>query len=111
MHNYSAFGQDDWRVNSRLTLNLGVRYEYTTPVFDVNNRLANFDLAANNLVFAKPGGIENRSLVKPDRNNFAPRVGLAYQISGKTVVRAGYGIFYTLEDAVLNLPFSAICVG
>ncbi len=76
-----------------------MRYEYTTPVFDVNNRLANFDTATNSLVFAKPGGIEDRSTVKPDRNNFAPRIGLAYQVAPKTVVRAGYGIFYTLEDA------------
>ena len=50
VHNYSAFAQDDWRPSSRLTLNLGVRYEYTTPVFDVNNRLANFD----------PGGQQSR---------------------------------------------------
>jgi hypothetical protein len=99
VHNYSAFAQDDWHPTARLTLNLGVRYEYTTPVFDVNNRLANFDRAANNLVFAKPGGIEDRSTVKPDRNNFAPRIGLAYQASANTVVRTGYGIFYTLEDS------------
>ncbi len=63
-----------------------MRYEYTTPVFDVNNRLANFDPSANNLVFAKPGGIEDRSTVKPDYNNFAPRVGIAYQLAAKTVV-------------------------
>ena len=110
VHNYSAFAQDDWRATSRLTLNLGVRYEYTTPVFDVNNRLANFDTATNSLVFAKPGGIEARSTVKPDYNNFAPRIGLAYQVAAKTVVRTGYGIFYTLEDAgyhvwAANPPF------
>ncbi len=99
VHNFSGFAQDDWRASSRLTLNLGVRYEYTTPVFDVNNRLANFNTATNSLVFAQPGGIENRSTVKPDYNNFAPRVGLAYQVAPKTVVRAGYGIFYTLEDS------------
>jgi hypothetical protein len=99
VHNYSVFAQDDWRATSRLTLNLGVRYEYTTPVFDVNNRLANFDTAANNLIFAKPGGIEDRSTVKPDYNNFAPRIGLAYQPGARTVIRSGYGIFYTLEDA------------
>ena len=99
VHNYSAFAQDDWRATSRLTLNLGVRYEFTTPVCDVNNRLANFDPATNSLVFAKSGGIENCSTVHPDYNNFAPRVGIAYQVASKTVVRTGYGMFYTLEDA------------
>jgi hypothetical protein len=113
VRNYSAFAQDDWRVSSRLTLNLGVRYEYTTPVFDVNNRLANFNLPANALVFAQPGGIEDRSLANPDRNNFAPRFGLAYQVASKTVVRAGYGMFYTLEDSGYsvwsnNPPFSIV---
>jgi len=73
------------------------------PVFDVNNRIANFDLATHNIVLAKPGGIENRSTVKPDLNNFAPRIGLAYQVAAKTVVRSGYGIFYTLEDAGSNV--------
>ena len=99
VHNYSGFAQDDWRLSSRLTLNLGVRYEYTTPVFDVNNRLANFDTATNSLVFAQSGGIEDRSTVNPDRNNFGPRIGLAYQVAPKSVIRTGYGIFYTLEDA------------
>ncbi len=100
VRNYSAFAQDDWRPTSRCpTLNSGVRYEYTTPVFDVNNRLANFDLETNSLIFAQPGGIKNRSTVNPDYHAFAPRVGYAYQVASKTVIRGGYGIFYTLEDS------------
>jgi outer membrane receptor protein involved in Fe transport len=59
VHNYSAFAQDDWHPNSRLTLNLGVRYEFTTPVCDVNNRLANFNPAINNL--SSPNPAESRT--------------------------------------------------
>ncbi|MGH9660654.1 MAG: TonB-dependent receptor domain-containing protein, partial [Bryobacteraceae bacterium] len=112
VRNYSAFLQDDWKATSRLTLNLGVRYEYTTPVVEVVNRMANFDIASNQVILAASGGIRNRALANPDRNNFAPRFGLAYQLNSKTVVRTGYGIFHTLEDAghhnpTFNPPFSA----
>jgi hypothetical protein len=112
VRNYSSFVQDDWKVNSKLTVNIGVRYEYTTPVTEVVNRMANFDIASNSVVLAKAGGIRDRALANPDRNNFAPRFGLAYQLTGKTVLRTGYGIFHTLEDAghhnpTFNPPFSA----
>ena len=112
IRNYSSFFQDDWRVSNRLTLNLGVRYEYTTPVIEVANRMANFDMATNSVVLAKPGSLEDRALAHPDRNNFAPRVGIAWQLTPKTVIRTGYGMFYTLEDAGhhnpgFNPPFSA----
>ena len=112
VRNYSAFFQDDWKATSKLTLNIGVRYEYTTPVTEVANRMANFDIATNRVVLAKAGGIRDRALANPDRNNFAPRFGLAYQLNAKTVLRTGYGIFHTLEDAghhnpAFNPPFSA----
>lgn len=86
--------QDDWKVNSKLTLNLGVRYEYATPQWEDQNRIANLDAATNTLIQAKAGGIYDRSLVHPDRNNFAPRVGLAYSLTPKTVIRSGYGVSY-----------------
>lgn len=86
--------QDDWKVNDKLTLNLGVRYEYATPQWDDQNRISNFDAAANRLIQASSGSIYNRSLVQPDRNNWAPRFGLAYKLSARTVVRSGYGISY-----------------
>ncbi|MFN7923306.1 MAG: carboxypeptidase regulatory-like domain-containing protein [Bryobacteraceae bacterium] len=112
VRNYSSFIQDDWKVSTKLTLNVGVRYEYTTPVIEVANRMANFDIATNSVVLAKSGSIRDRALANPDRNNFAPRFGLAYQVDGKTVLRTGYGIFHTLEDAghhnpAFNPPFSA----
>ena len=112
VRNYSAFIQDDWKATGRLTLNIGLRYEYTTPVVEAANRMANFDIAANRLVFAQPGGIRERALAERDLNNFAPRFGLAYQLSSKTVIRTGYGVFHTLEDAghhnpLFNPPYSA----
>ena len=70
--------QDDWRVNDRLTLNAGLRYEYATPWTEANNVLSNFDPATKTMVIAKDGSLEDRSTLKPDRNNFGPRLGIAY---------------------------------
>ena len=86
--------QDDWKVNSKLTLNLGLRYEYATPQWEARNRLSNFDPVARVVIQAKDGGIADRALVRPDRNNWGPRLGLAYNVTPKTVVRSAYGISY-----------------
>ncbi len=86
--------QDDWKVTPKLTLNLGVRYEYATPQWDVDNKLSNFDPLSNRLIPAKDGSISDRAQVNPDRNNWAPRLGVAYSFSPKTVIRSGYGISY-----------------
>ncbi len=91
---YFGFLQDDFKVNSKLTLNLGVRYEYGTPYWEANNILTNVDPAAGRIITAKDGGIEDRSLIRPDRNDWAPRIGLAYSLDPKTVIRSGYGISY-----------------
>ena len=72
------FLQDDFRVSPRLTLNLGLRYEFATPPREKNDALANFDPATGTMVFAKDGSLYDRALIHPDRNNFAPRVGFAY---------------------------------
>ena len=89
-----TYAQDDFKVNNKLTLNLGVRYEYATPFTEAQNRLSNFDPATKTIIQAKDGSIADRALVNPDRNNWAPRIGLAYNVFDKTVIRGGYGIGY-----------------
>ena len=91
---YFGYLQDDFKVSGKLTLNLGLRYEFATPQYERDNRLANFSLAADSLIFASNGSLYNRALVHPDYNNWAPRLGLAYQAAPRTVIRAGYGISY-----------------
>ena len=89
-----AYVQDDFKFNSKLTLNLGVRYEYGSPQFERDNHLTNFDPKTATLLHAKDGGTYDRALVHPDYGNWAPRVGFAYQVTPKTVVRSGFGISY-----------------
>jgi hypothetical protein len=91
---FFAYVQDDFRVSSKLTLNLGLRWEYATPRWERDNVLSNFDPATNTILTAKSGSLYDRTLINPDRRDWAPRIGLAYSIDPKTVVRAGYGISY-----------------
>ena len=81
-------------VGSNLTLNLGLRYEFSTPYWEKDNVLSNFDPANNRMILAKDGSISDRALINPDRNNFGPRLGFAYTITPRTVVRGGYGVSY-----------------
>ncbi len=83
--------QDDWRMNDRLTINAGLRYEYATPWVEENNVLSNFDPVTKTMKIAKDGSLEDRSTLKPDRNNFGPRLGAAFTIDDRTVLRSGYG--------------------
>lgn len=83
------FVQDDWKATQKLTLNLGLRYDVMTPVFDADNRLANFDPSRNQIVTASS---DDRSLQRQPYNNFAPRLGVAYQLDTKTVLRGGYAL-------------------
>jgi len=89
-----GYVQDDWKLSKRLTVNAGLRYEFSTPQYERDNRLSNFDPATNTLIHAQGGSIFDRALVRPVRNNFAPRVGLAYALNRKTVIRSAYGISY-----------------
>jgi hypothetical protein len=91
---YYGYVQDDFKATARLTLNIGLRYEFVTPYCEAQNRMSNFDPATASIVMAKDGSLAARALVDPDRNNFAPRFGYAYQLSRGTVLRGGYGIGY-----------------
>lgn len=99
---YSIFVQDDWRATRRLTLNLGLRWDYQQWPFERNNGVSNFNPFATNPLTGLPGRMEyagvdyGRVPYEPIYNNFGPRVGLAYDVfgDGKTVFRAGYSIFY-----------------
>lgn len=108
---WDLYAQDEWKLRGNLTLNLGVRYEYVAPLTEQNNRIANLDLApgvftqqpgltASAVGVILPGqtgsysGMVPDSLVRPDRNNIAPRIGFAWKPFSKTVVRGGYGINY-----------------
>jgi Carboxypeptidase regulatory-like domain/TonB dependent receptor len=102
----AGFAQDDWRITQRLTLNLGVRYEYVTPLKEKNGLLANWDPTVGIVQVGQSSDINLRnSPYLPDKNNFAPRIGFAWDIhgDGKTVVRGGGGIIYVLEGFNLFL--------
>jgi hypothetical protein len=103
---YDFFAQDDWRFRPNLSFNLGLRYEYNGPYTEAANQIANLDVASG-LTAATPvlpgqagpfHGIFPTSLVRPDRNNFAPRMGIAWKPQKQTVVRAGYGVNYNLAQ-------------
>jgi hypothetical protein len=115
---YAIYGLDDFKVTPRLTLNLGLRYEIFTTIKEANDQAATFDF--NSLSLIVPSGQKtqltptlgseltiqrngSRGLISPDLNNFAPRIGLSYQLSDKLVLRSGYGIFYGGQE---NGPFS-----
>jgi hypothetical protein len=93
-----SYVQDDWKITNKLTLNLGVRYEFATPYYEKDNHLTNFDPATLSLISAKNGSISNRALVNPEPYDFAPRLGFAWSPLKSTVVRGGYGISYIHYD-------------
>ncbi|HKQ80002.1 MAG TPA: TonB-dependent receptor [Blastocatellia bacterium] len=88
------FIQDDYKITPKLTLNVGLRYEFATPPREKQNRFANFDPVTGTMIFAKDGDIFDRALIHPDRNNFAPRFGFAYSPSSRWVIRGAYGVFF-----------------
>ncbi len=119
------FFQDDWKVRSNLTLNLGIRYELVSPWIDKHDILLNFDPTFDNntgrfivssdktlsfldpripatlptVTAAQSGLGVGRGLIRTDKNNFAPRVGFAWAIGDKSVVRGGYGIYFPTSAA------------
>ncbi len=103
--NYEAFLNDDWRVSATLTVNVGIRWEYESPITEVQDRLVNLDAApgftavspvlATSPVGALTGQAYSDSLVYPDKRGFLPRLGVAWRpVPGSSlVIRAGYGIY------------------
>jgi len=109
----SGFAEDDWKMTPKLTLNLGVRYDFAAPAVDGKNRVANFNPAGSgSLVFASSGDLSQRALVNPNTTNFGPRLGASYSLGKGTVLRGGYGVYYTALERIgsedqlsLNPPF------
>ena len=98
----AGFVQDDWRLTTKVTLNLGLRYEYKSPLKEASNLWANFDPnSPTGLVQQGQGGVG--TIWKPDHRDFSPRVGFAYDVTGRgtTVVRGGFGIMYSSFTAVM----------
>jgi trimeric autotransporter adhesin len=119
-NSWDLFVQDEWRVRGNLSFNLGLRYEYVSPFTEISNRIVNLNVAPeflNNPNFNPADAVAPvlpgqdgapTTLVKPDRNNFAPRIGVAWKALAKTVVRAGYGINYNTtqyQNIVQQLAF------
>src|SRR5579863_1420487 len=106
---YAGYFQDDWRITRRLTLNLGLRYEYEPPVVDAHNAFGNFDPNTASGMIQQTGG---NALYHTDKRDFGPRVGFAWDPTGKgkTVIRAGAGIAYdtTPLDALVTFQGASL---
>jgi len=96
---FQGFFQDDWRVARRFTLNLGLRYSYNSPFREINNLYGNFDPARGMVQQGQPS--VGDTLIHPDRKNFSPRLGFAWDVTGKgtTVVRGGGSVMYSTIPA------------
>ena len=106
------YGQDTYKVSPRFTANYGLRYEFQAPFTEQHNNMANYDIASNSFLLAARGG-HSSGLVNSQKHGFGPRVGFAYQVNPKMVLRAGYGFFYSPENdarediLTKNYPFAS----
>jgi len=107
---WGFFLQDDWKITRKLTINLGVRYDFDVPRWETLDRQSYWDLDAQSPVKAagyntkgviKFANSDRRSPFDKDMDNWAPRIGLAYSVDSKTSIRAGYGLFYQLGRATV----------
>ena len=121
-NSYGLFAQNDWKVRPNLTLNLGLRWEYQSPLTEKNDRLSNYVFGPNGVVDGRVAAVD--SLYNADRNNFAPRLGFAWspsRLRDRAVVRGGFGISYDrhftnlFSNVRFNPPFAAapggLCCG
>jgi hypothetical protein len=99
----SVFAQDDLKVSNRLTLNIGLRWAYTSPLVEEENRQSNFDLVTGRQIFAADGSAESRALYRPYYKGFEPRVGAAWSATNSLVIRGGYGVTQFMEGTGANL--------
>ena len=134
---FALYAQDSWRVASNVTMNYGLRWEYDQPFVDTNDAIVNIDFdwanshppifvragtgdpyegdpafrLASNIQYVRDGRF-GRGAYKPDKNDFAPRLGVAWTVTPKTVIRSGAGIYYVRDignavfDTVRNAPFT-----
>ena len=93
-YNLGVFFQDDWKVTPKLTLNLGLRYEYESPMTIATNIYSRIDPSTGVLLAAGLNGVSRSLNINTPKGNVSPRIGLAYSIDDKTVVRAAFGTFY-----------------
>jgi hypothetical protein len=119
----NVYAQDDWRVNPKLTLNLGLRWEYGAPYSEAHNNLSNFDPATATMLTITPGyagspfitpykggGVYGKTLVNPSLGDYAPRVGFAYEMTPTIAIRGGFGtsfVHYTRAGSGDILPINA----
>jgi hypothetical protein len=94
----AVFGQDDWRINPRLTVNMGLRWDFLPWPSEMNNRASSFDINNGTVQLAGQNGVP-RSIIYNNYHDFGPRVGFAYRLTadGKSVVRGGFGVYYFLD--------------
>jgi len=95
------FAQDDWKITPNFTANVGIRYEYDQPMYEVNNKQANINMQTGQLVYAGVNGV-SRATVKPYYGSVMPRIGFAYSVNPRLVVRGGYGIQNYMEGTGAN---------
>ena len=92
--NLGVFAQDDWKVTPKLTLNLGIRYEFESPLTIATNIYSRFDPVTGQLLAAGLNGVSRSLNITTPKVDVSPRIGLAYSVDDKTVVRAAFGTFY-----------------
>jgi hypothetical protein len=92
-YNIGLYFQDDWKISPKLALNLGLRWEYESPLTAANNEYSRVDPTTGEILFAAKNASDALNLTTP-KLNFAPRAGFAYSLTPKTVIRSGFGIFY-----------------